>query len=105
MVPPCGAAFRPPFADLRTAMRIFSQTQFEWASTRRPPTQYRLSPPNMRAATALLVLREHVIRPLLTGVQTPPCCSKPTTWIATDQHYEQLRLSIQPLFQELGIAA
>ncbi len=58
----------------------------------------------MRAVTALLVLREHVIRPLLAGVQTPPSPSKPITWTATDRHYEHLRLGMQPLFQELGIA-
>jgi hypothetical protein len=64
-----------------------------------------LSSPNMRAITALLVLREHVIRPLLAGVQSPPRASKPTTWTATDRHYDQLQRAMQPLFHELGIAA
>src|SRR5216684_1685112 len=67
--------------------------------------RYELSPPSMRAVTALLVLREHVIRPLLAGVQTPPRTSKPATWTPLDWHYEHLRLAMQPLFQELGIAA
>jgi hypothetical protein len=67
--------------------------------------RYQLSPPSMRAVTALLILREHVIRPILAGVRTPPPPSKPTAWTGTDQHYEQLRLDIQPLFEELGIAA
>ncbi len=67
--------------------------------------RYELSTPNMRAITALLVLREHVIRPLLAGVQSPPRASKPTTWTATDRHYDQLQRDIQPLFHELGIAA
>jgi len=64
-----------------------------------------LSTPNMRAITALLVLREHVIRPLLAGVQSPPSASKPTTWTAADRHYDQLQRDMQPLFHELGIAA
>jgi hypothetical protein len=67
--------------------------------------RYELSTPNMRAITALLVLREHVIRPLLAGVQSPPRASKPTTWTATDRHYDQLQRDMQPLFHELGIAA
>jgi len=41
--------------------------------------QYQLSPPSMRAVTALLILRDHVIRPILAGVQTPSRPSKPTT--------------------------
>ncbi len=67
--------------------------------------RYELSSPNMRAITALLVLREHVIRPLLAGVQSPSRASKPTTWTATDRHYDQLQRAMQPLFHELGIAA
>lgn len=67
--------------------------------------RYQLSPPSMRAVTALLVLREHVIRPILAGVRLLPRPSTPTTWTAADQHYEHLRLGILPLFQELGIAA
>ena len=67
--------------------------------------RYQLSPPSMRAVTALLVLREHVIRPLLAGVQAPPHTSKPATWTPLDRHYEHLRLAMQPPFQELGIAA
>jgi len=67
--------------------------------------RYQLSPPSMRAITALLVLREHVIGPLLAGARTPPRASKPATWTLVDQHYQQLRLDMQPLFKELGIAA
>ena len=59
----------------------------------------------MRAITALQVLREHVIRPLLAGVQSPPRASKPTTCTATDRHYDQLQRAMQPLFHDLGIAA
>ncbi len=67
--------------------------------------RYQLSPPSLRAVTALLVLREHVIGPLVAAARTPPCPSKPATWTLVDQHYQQLHLDMQPLFQELGIAA
>ena len=67
--------------------------------------RYQLSPPSMRAITALLVLREHVIGPLLAGVRTPAGPRTLSTLTTIDQHYQQLRLDMQPLFQELGIAA
>jgi hypothetical protein len=67
--------------------------------------RYQLSPPNIRAVTALLVLREHVIRPLIGSIHTPPSASQPTTTTPIDQHYQHLRLALQPLFQDLGIAA
>jgi hypothetical protein len=67
--------------------------------------RYQLSPPSMRAITTLLVLREHVIGPLLAGARTPPRASEPPKWTLVDQHYRQLQLDMQPLFQELGIAA
>ena len=62
----------------------------------------------MRAITALQVLREHVIRPVLAGVRTPQLHPQPKTSPSLDQldqHYERLRRDLQPLFQELGIAA
>src|SRR5207244_3773717 len=46
--------------------------------------RYQLSPPSMRAITALLVLREHVIRPLLAGVRTPaPLARRPPSRSST----------------------
>ena len=67
--------------------------------------RYQLSPPSIRAVAALLILREHVIRPLLAGMQTPPCASKPTITTPVDERYQRLRLAMEPLFQDLGIAA
>jgi hypothetical protein len=67
--------------------------------------RYQLSPPSMRAITALLVLREHVIAPLLAGVRTPARPRTPSTLTIIDQHYQQLRADMQPLFHDLGIAA
>ena len=59
----------------------------------------------MRAITALLVLRDHVIKPILAGAQTSTRPPKPTIFTPTDQHYERLRAALQPLFDDLGIAA
>jgi hypothetical protein len=67
--------------------------------------RYEVSPPGMRAITAMLVLRDHVTQPILAGAQAPLRPPRPTITAAADQHYERTRLDLQPLFQELGIAA
>ena len=51
------------------------------------------------------VLREHVIAPILAGVRSPRLGRKPATWTPVDRHYEQLRIRMEPLFHELGLAA
>jgi hypothetical protein len=67
--------------------------------------RYRVQPPAMRTIAALFILRDHVIAPILAGVRSPRVGRKPATWTAADRHYEQLRIRMQPLFHELGIAA
>jgi len=67
--------------------------------------RYHAPPQALRTITALLVLREQVIGPILAGVRIPRRGRKPTTWTRTDQHYETLRLGMQALFNDCGIAA
>jgi hypothetical protein len=55
--------------------------------------------------TALLVLRDRVIRPLLAGLRTRRVGRKPATWTPIDCDYETLRLDMRALFHDLGIAA
>jgi DNA-binding transcriptional ArsR family regulator len=67
--------------------------------------RYQVHPHGMRAIAALFILRQQVIAPILAGVRSPRLGRKPATWTSADRHYEQLRIGIQPLFHELGIAA
>ena len=67
--------------------------------------RYQVVPAGMRAVTAVLILRDHVIKPILAGVRTPAASSKPPISTLLDQRYDQIRIDIQPLFEELGIAA
>jgi hypothetical protein len=67
--------------------------------------RYQVQPRAMRAIAALFVLREHVIGPILAGVRSPRLGRKPATWTPVDRHYEQLRIRMEPLFHELGLAA
>jgi hypothetical protein len=67
--------------------------------------RYRPSPTGLRAMTALGVLRDKVIQPLLAG-----CCHrkrgpKPRNATALDAHYEKLQTEMQALFVQLGLAA
>jgi hypothetical protein len=67
--------------------------------------RYHAPPDALRTITALLVLRDQVIAPILAGVRVPRRGRKPTTWTRTDQHYETLRMEMKALFSDLGIAA
>jgi hypothetical protein len=67
--------------------------------------RYRPSEEGLRALTALVVLRDKVIKPLLAG-----CCQrrrgrKPNHATALDSHYERLQGDMQALFEEIGLAA
>jgi hypothetical protein len=67
--------------------------------------RYHAPPQALRTITALLVLREQVIGPILAGVRVPRRGRKPATWTHTDQHYETLRLGMKTLLVDMGIAA
>ena len=58
-----------------------------------------------RAITALVVLRDQVIAPILAGVRVPRRGRKPSTWARIDQHYETMRVDMNALLADCGIAA
>jgi hypothetical protein len=67
--------------------------------------RYRPSARGLRAMTALVVLRDKVIKPLLAS-----CCQrkrgrKPKNSTPLDVHYEHLQTGMRDLFKELGLAA
>jgi len=53
--------------------------------------------------TALLVLRDHVIAPILAGVRSPRRGRKPASWTAIDRDYEAIRIDMQNLFHDLAL--
>src|SRR5207244_5034944 len=68
--------------------------------------RYEVSTSSMHAITALQVLRHHVVRPVLAGVQAATQRdTQPKNLFHPRSHYERLRLDPQSVFQELGIAA
>jgi len=70
-------------------------------STRR----YDVVPSGMRAVTALLVLREKAIKPPLAAAQDITPTRGGQNPRAIDRHYQDLRLAMKGVFDELGSAA
>ena len=67
--------------------------------------RYEAEPAVLRAITALVVLREKVIKPLLAASQQPDSQTKPNHPTPVDHHYEHLRLGMRDLFTALGMVA
>ena len=67
--------------------------------------RYEATPDGVRALTALLVLRDKVIRPLLAAARQPQRHHRTRNLTVVDQHYQTLRGTMSNLFEELGIAA
>jgi hypothetical protein len=67
--------------------------------------RYQAVPEGLRSLTALLVLREKIIRPLLAASSQPASQPKILNPTVVDNHYEQLRSALHGLFRELGVAA
>jgi hypothetical protein len=66
--------------------------------------RYQVPGQGARTIAALLTLRDQVIAPILAGVRVPRLGRKPNNWTRTDRHYETLRLDMQALFNDCGIA-
>ena len=64
--------------------------------------RYEALQEGLRALTALMVLREHVIRPLLAASTRPKTDSKLLNPTRIDQHYENLRVGMHQLFTASG---
>jgi hypothetical protein len=67
--------------------------------------RYQPVPEGLRSITALLVMREKIIRPLLAASGQPEPTAQPAHPTPVDDHYENLRAGMRRLFTELGIAA
>jgi len=57
-----------------------------------------------RTITALCVLRDQVIGPIVAGVRVPRQGRPPKAWTRIDRDYEALRVDMQTLFADLGLS-
>jgi hypothetical protein len=67
--------------------------------------RYESVPEGLQTMTALLVLREKVIKPVLAGAAKPKCGPKPKYSNPIDTHYRTLQVDMRNLFHELGLAS
>jgi len=67
--------------------------------------RYEPLPSGLRAMTALLVLRNKAIKPLLAAAQ-PLCPTRgPHNPKPIDRHYHTINVAMKGVFHELGLAA
>ena len=55
-----------------------------------------------RTIAALLTLRDQVIAPILAGIRSPRM-GRTAHWTPVDRDYEQIRIDMQTLFNDLAI--
>ena len=67
--------------------------------------RYQSLPKGLRAMTALLVLREKAIRPLLAAVQDQQPSRGAQNPRPLDTHYHAIHTAMQGVFRELGLVA
>jgi len=67
--------------------------------------RYETVSEGLRAMAAWLVLREKVIKPVLTGAGKPRRGPKPKHQSPIDARYETIQIAMRNLFQTIGIAA
>ena len=67
--------------------------------------RYQVVPAGVRAITALLILRDDVIKPILAGVRASGTSSKAPISTLIDQRYDQVRRDLESVFEQVGIAA
>ncbi len=95
-------------ADYTTRQAAYDQRKLRAKALISKPgrsRRYFVPPAAARTICALLTLRDQVIVPLLAGVRSPRVGRKPSIWTPADRHYEKLRIGMQALFNDLGIAA
>jgi hypothetical protein len=67
--------------------------------------RYRLNPSGVRVLAGLLILREKVVKPVLTGVQHPKRGRPPKTVSPLDVHYQNLQKEMLATLRMLKLAA
>jgi len=67
--------------------------------------RYQPIPQGLRAMAALIVIRDKAIKPLLAAAQQHRRSRRPQNPSPLDIHYQKLRVDMQGVFHELGIAA
>ena len=65
--------------------------------------RYHVPPVAARTIAALLTLRDQIVAPILAGIRSPRMGRKPKAWNRIDRDYEQIRIHMQTLFDDLAL--
>jgi hypothetical protein len=65
--------------------------------------RYHVPPDAARVMAGVVTLRDHVIAPILTGIRSPRPGRKPSRWTTVDRDYEQIRINMHKLLDDLAI--
>lgn len=76
----------------------------EWVHKIGKSRRYEATPDGLRTMSALLILREKVLKPVLAGAVKPKRGPKPKHQSPVDVLYQAIHLAMYNLFQMLGIA-
>ena len=67
--------------------------------------RYHVPTDALRTIVAITTLRDQILEPLIAAVRSQPPRPNSSTWMPVEHDYETLRLDMQTLFNDLGIAA
>jgi hypothetical protein len=76
----------------------------QWVTPIQKSRRYQLTADGMRTISALLTLREKVIRPLLAGARSDCSPSLPSRSTSLDELYQSIQSDMRCLFQRLDLA-
>ena len=93
----CGYTVRQAAYDLRKLRAK------QLAALPRRSRHYHVPSLAARTIAALLTLRDRVIAPILAGIRSPCMGRKPAQWTRVDRDYEQIRIHMHMLFNDLAI--
>lgn len=65
--------------------------------------RYQVPAQAARTMSALGVLRDQVIAPILAGIRSPRPGRRPAAWTQIDRDYETVRIGMQTLFEDLRL--
>jgi hypothetical protein len=65
--------------------------------------RYHVPPVAARTIAALLTLRDQIVAPILAGIRSPRMGRKPKAWNRIDRDYEQIRIHMKTLFDDLAL--
>jgi hypothetical protein len=95
----------PPYGPRQAAYDLQKFREKKLVCRLEGARRYRVLPDGVRTISALLILRNHVLAPLLTSTHEEGCPAETAASTSLGRLYHQLRGIMRQVFDHLGIAA